>query len=467
MSASRSTFIRRWLRTHPPVVPADEPGFSTFSVAPASRAPRESHLPGFTTSAIDRPATADRGALAQARLLLRDLFAPAQPVMERSRFAGRLDVLAKLIEIIEEQRSHVVVYGERGIGKTSLMHILGDLAREAQYIVSYQSCGAHSRFDEIFRAALADVPLLYMSSVSPLDAEAEAGGSFADRLPATPFNARELSDLCARVTGTRVIVILDEYDRIEDPGFRESVAELIKNLSDRAARVQLVLAGVASNLQELIGYIPSIRRNVIGLPMPRLTAADVAALIRIGEQGAGISFDPRVIELIALLSNGSPYLVRLLSHHASMFALDAGRVRVEADDITAALAKAVDEAEGRVAPSSLQRADRLLRSKRAALAGAIARAASTPDGWFGEAELAASLPESLDDPDLRRHLLELAREGQMLEADVAHDPPRFRFHDEALPTYLWMRMARDHLDTGGDATDLAAPTPAPRAAQAG
>ena len=105
--------------------------------------------------------------------------------------------------------------------------------------------------------------------------------------------------------GTRVIIVLDEYDRAESDQFRQSVAELIKNLSDRAARVQLVLAGVASNLQQLIGYIPSIRRNIIGLPMPRLSSEEVRALIRIGEKSAGVEFDEEAVKAIEQLSNGS------------------------------------------------------------------------------------------------------------------------------------------------------------------
>lgn len=462
--ASR-TFLRRWLASRTPDDAAKAGNAATPAIDPAAhslgarRAQADESFPAFLTSAVDRPTARARNPLTQARLLLRDLFAPAQPVMERGRFAGRLDVLATLIEIIEEQRSHVVVYGERGIGKTSLMHILGDLARESQYIVSYQSCGANSRFDEIFRAALAEVPLLYLGNLSPLTAEAESGASFADKLPAEGFNARELGALCARVTGTRVLIVLDEYDRIEDASFRESVAELIKNLSDRAARVHLVIAGVASNLQELIGYIPSIRRNVIGLPMPRLASKDVAALIAIGETAAGIRFDPRVIEMIDLLANGSPYLVRLLSHHASMKALDAGRLEVLLDDIDAALDKAVDEAEGRVAPVGIQQIERCLAPDRAALVGAVARAASTPDGWFGEAELHDMLSPDTTPSDLRTELLDLSREQHLLDADLAGEAPRFRFHDEALPTYLWLRVARDHLAAGGAADALARHAP--------
>jgi len=150
--------------------------------------------------------------------------------------------------------------------------------------VAYASCGSGSRFDEIFRGVLKDIPMLYTKNANPAGRDVESGASLADLLPEGTFDARHLGDICATITGTRVLVILDEYDRIQDPSFRQSIAELVKNLSDRAARVQLVIAGVSANLQELVGYIPSIRRNVVGLPMPRLDSKEIAALIDIGER---------------------------------------------------------------------------------------------------------------------------------------------------------------------------------------
>lgn len=429
-----------------------------LDIASARRRSQSDNLPSFLASAIDRPSTRTaRSGLLNARLQLRDLFTPAQPVTQRSRFAGRLDVLANLIEIIEEQRSHVVVYGERGIGKTSLMHILADLARESQYLVIYESCGSDSRFDEIFRSALRQIPLLYLSSLSPMAQAAESKSTFANEIGDSSFNARELSELLARVVGTRIIIILDEYDRTEDPQFRRSVAELIKNLSDRAARVQIVLAGVASNLQELIGYIPSVRRNIVGLPMPRMTGSEVRSLIGVGEAGAGIKFEDRVTSMIELLANGSPYLVRLLSHHASMKAVDAGRMTVEVSDIRQALDKAVDEAEMRVDALGPRGLERFIREDKAPFIAAVARAATTPDGWFSEGDIVDNLPSHLKSFDVKTEFMALAGIGHVMTIDTSHEPSRYRFIDEALPTYLWLRIARDHLKAGRDTGEMVSP----------
>lgn len=397
-------------------------------------------FPSFRSPALER---GESSRVNKARLTLRDVFTPAQPVTERSKFAGRLGVLARLIEILEDQRSHVVIYGERGIGKTSLVHILADIARESRYLVVYASCGAFSSFEDIFRTVLRDIPQLYLRDIDPT-ALGEQPGSLADRL-ANDIDARGLGELLSQVTGTRVIIILDEYDRAESDQFRQSVAELIKNLSDRAARVQLVLAGVASNLQQLVGYIPSIRRNVIGLPMPRLSSEEVQALIRIGERSAGVEFEPGAVDAIEALSNGSPYLVRLVSHHASMHALDAERLRIELSDVSSALDKVVDESAGRIDPRLIAAVEPFLEGSRRALTHAAARAASTPDGWFAP-EDAISLCESCPPERMAKELNEMTLAG-VLERAAEGDTARFRFREEPLPTYLWMRIARDQTGT--------------------
>ncbi|HYZ48133.1 MAG TPA: ATP-binding protein [Sphingomonas sp.] len=399
-----------------------------------------SGYPGFRSSAVERGLSrGETSRLMKARMTLRDVFTPAQPVTERSKFAGRLAVLARLIEVLEEQRSHVVIYGERGIGKTSLVHILADIARESRYLVIYASCGAFSSFQDIFRAVLRDIPQLYLRDVDPA-LLTDNQGTLADRLPEN-FDARQLGELLAQVTGTRVIIILDEYDRAESDQFRLSVAELIKNLSDRAARAQLVLAGVASNLQHLIGHIPSIRRNIIGLPMPRLSSEEVRALIRIGEKSAGVAFDEDAVQAIETVANGSPYLVRLVSHHASMIALDAERLRIEFGDVSAALDKVVDEAASRIDPRLIAAVDPFLEGPGRPLIHAAARAASTPDGWFAP-EDASSLIENCPAERMLKELNELTLAG-VLERGSEGETPRYRFREEPLPTYLWMRIARD------------------------
>ena len=198
------------------------------------KANQRDSLPRFHSMASDQFSgrTADRFSAIRAKL--RQAFTPSQPVNDRRMFAGRDEVLTTMIRAIEDQRLHAVLYGERGIGKTSMLHMLTQAAREARYIVVYSSCGANSTFDETFRAAAADIPLLFHSGFAPTTSEAEKGATLADLAPEGPLSPRKFGDLCSKLTGTRVLIILDEFDRCESGAFRRDVREAPTDAAGRA-----------------------------------------------------------------------------------------------------------------------------------------------------------------------------------------------------------------------------------------
>jgi len=347
----------------------------------------EQSLPRFAVAATDDIGDAAAGlpelAPARARLALADALSASQPVTSRARFAGRHDTMAALIAAIEQQRAHVVLYGERGIGKTSLIHVFSETAREARYLVLYGSCGVEARFDDMFRTFAEQIPLLYHAGISPTADEGEHNRSLAGLLGEGPVDPRELADVFSKIVGTRVLIVLDEYDRVADAAFRRDVAELIKNLSDRAARVQLVLTGVASNLDELIGFTPSIRRNIVGLAVGPMADAELREILERAEQATALAFSPDARGLIIKMSAGSPYLVRLLGNRAAGRALDDRRQAVGDADVIAGTEAVLAEWNAglpRRVQSQLQRTE--VRNAWPVLIAA-ARASGTPDGWFG------------------------------------------------------------------------------------
>ena len=404
-------------------------------------AARNQTLPRFAASASDDVDSTDIDAImARRKLALRDVLGASQPVIGRESFAGRHDSLAQLIASIEQQRVHVVIYGERGIGKTSLAHVFAETAREARYLVLYGSCGTEAQFDTMFRSFAARIPRLYHKSVLPNSPDAEIGDNF-DVMLEEHFGPRELADLFADVTGTRVIIILDEYDRVLDPSFRRDVAELIKNLSDRAARVQLVLTGVAQNLDELIGYAPSIRRNIVGLPMRPLTNNEVRDVIAIGEQAADIRFSDEAVTMVTTMAGGSPYLVRLIAHQAGLAALtdrqsivdeNHGRLAVERvlTDWNASLPRRVQASLGRDEA----------RAQWPLLIGA-ARAGSSADGYFGIDDVFTEIKGAQSPAVIERELKRFAHPHDLLELHEFEGESRFRFRYPGVSSLLLMSAA--------------------------
>ena len=305
-------------------------------------------FPRFRVNANDHVNLRGTDVFTRARMKLLEAFTPSQPVSDRKRFSGRVDILTTLIRAIEEQRLHVVLYGARGLGKTSVLHVLAQTAQEARYLVVYVSCGSDSNFDEVFRTIAASVPMLFHSTVGPTSTEVEQGKMLCDILPDGPISARVASDMLAKVVGTRVVVVLDEFDRCESPIFRRNIAELIWNLSDRMVRVQLVIAGVAANLTQLLEHIPSIQRNIYPLQVPWMTTTEIRALIKNGEELCGVRFDDMAVRTITVAAHGSPYFASLLTHHAGLNALDAERTTAGAPDAIEAILTAVREFKGRL-----------------------------------------------------------------------------------------------------------------------
>ncbi len=403
--------------------------------------PRTALLPRFAANVSDDVSELGREPnQARRKVALRDALGASQPVTQKSNFAGRHDVLQQLIAAVEQQRLHVVVYGERGIGKTSLAHVFAETAREANYLVLYGSCGSEARFEPMFRSFAARIPQLFHRSILPNSIDAERGAYF-DAMLEGPFGPRELADLFAEIVGTRVIIILDEYDQVTNAGFRSEVAELIKNLSDRAARVQLVLTGVAQNLDELIGYAPSIRRNITGVPMQPMTAAEARELLAIGERAADLLFDGDAARMVTMVAGGSPYLLRLLAHQAGLEAIDKHSAIVSLGHGQTAIDRVLTNWN-----ASLPRRVQASLGRDAARAQwplliAAARAGRAADGFFSVDDVVAELGDGAVAADVNNALREFTGNHDLLEAFDQDQETRLRFRYPGVSSLLLMSAA--------------------------
>ena len=441
---SLSSTLARWLglaRNSDPASPqkgfADKSALQPLGKSARSSAGTPIPFPRFRATAGDQLGSQADSAFARTRMKLLESFTPSQPVSDRKRFAGRLDVLTAVIRAIEEQRLHVVVYGERGLGKTSVMHVLTQAARDARYLVVYVSCGADSNFDEVFRTIAAHIPMLFHSTVGPTSPDVEKGKTLASILPATSISPRIASDILAKVVGTRVVVVLDEFDRCHSEEFRQNVAELIKNLSDRLVRVQLVIAGVASNLTELLEHIPSIQRNIFALQVPWMPPAEIRQLVKNGGELCGLSFDDVAEDAIVSAAHGSPYLATLLGHHAGMSALNEQRVRVGRGDVLSAITNAAQEFHERMSGRVRAVLKTYAVGEKTPSLGIVAGASLLSGGPFRLDDLRTPIVSA---DGLRRCdelIAEMVRTGLVTE-DKLEGTCIYRFAEDGIASYLWL-----------------------------
>lgn len=403
------------------------------------RAAFPQRFPAFRATASDQPRDANRDQFAEARLALSVAYTPSQPIIDTAMFAGRSGVLTAVIRSIEDQRLNVVAFGERGIGKTSLMHVVSHAAREARYVVSYISCGADSSFDETIRVVARDIPLIFHRDFGPNALESERGGDFSVCLPGEPLSVRQATDVLAKVVGTRVLVVLDEFDKVESSSFRRNIAELIKTLSDRAIRVQVMVAGVAASLAALVDHIPSIQRSIFALAVPRMTGAEIHELIRLGEERSALRFEGAAHDLVVTAANGLPYLASLLCHHAGLEAISRFRLLVAAGDVDVAVANVLGEQQSRISKRALARIAACVAEGAGPALGGLANLAQLSGGAFVLDDGASSPEEPACASGFAK---KLAAEGVLLERSEEAYGVVYRFAEDELPNYLWLLAAQ-------------------------
>ena len=395
------------------------------------RAAADSAQPRFRMLATDR---SDDDAVGPQ---LREAFMPSQPVLSRNMLAGRSGPLQELIQAVEDHRVHVVLYGERGIGKTSLLGVFAELAQDADYLVVRENCGADTTFDELFRSISSKIPLIYAGALDATEAQSRPSGTMADLLPQTTLGPNQVSRLWSSIVGTRVLVILDEFDRTQNVEFHRDVVELLKNLSDTAARVQLVIAGVAQTLSTLLGHSPSIRRNVAGLALSAMSDREIAELIELGERHAAISFEPAAKEEIVDLARGRPYLTRLIAHHASLRAVTSRRTTVDLGDVEYAVERALLEMETRLSERTVN-AVRAWLQQEPALVIKLATAGLHEGGTFNLRTLLAGTGKA---NALEAFVNDIAS-SESLVVPVDDGAGRYACVEEGLPAYLMLASGR-------------------------
>ncbi|MCD2316188.1 ATP-binding protein [Sphingomonas sp. IC-11] len=412
---------------------------------PPSVETRDRPLPRFRGTAADQLRSGTR-LHDRIRLQLRQAFTPARPIMNPAMLAGRTDLLRTMIRAIEDQYLHVILFGPRGIGKTSLLHVLCGIAQESRYVVRYISCGERTSFDGLFRSVMADVPLLFHANYDPTAAEIEEGLSFADLLDDRPVTVDRASDILGKVAGTRLLIVLDEFDRAGDADFRRSVAELIKNVSDRGSRVQLVIAGVAQNLTEIVEHVPSIRRNILGLRVPNMTPDDIAELISNGQQASGMTFTPKALQLISLAALGLPYLASLVGQHAGFAALDRQSTTIDHTDVDRGIGQVLDHLDLRIAPDVRQRMEQALRAGQEHLLGRLAQVALANSFRLPSDEIDRELNNLRPgNPANTAEALAALKDQYRLLTAVSDDPTgALSFVDDGVPLYLWVRLMHGH-----------------------
>ena len=87
-------------------------------------------------------------------------FTPASPVSEKELFAGRIAQVRLVVDAINLPGQHAIIYGERGVGKTSLANILSSRLvskNGVEAIAPRINCDGTDNFEALWKKALGEI----------------------------------------------------------------------------------------------------------------------------------------------------------------------------------------------------------------------------------------------------------------------------------------------------------------------
>ena len=203
-----------------------------------------------------------------------------------------------------------------------------------------------------------------------------------------------------------------------------------------------MIAGVAADLTELVEHIPSIRRNIFAMQVPKMTASEVNHLVENGETISGVTFDKAATDFIVFVANGSPYLASLLSHHAGLAAIDKSRTKVTVEDVSLAVDQALTEFRGRISKHSQIQIDQAAKSGMRHVLGVMAGAALFNNGRFDGRDVDALYPSAANAASFKATIEDLASKHILLVVNEDEYGRGYRFSEEAVLPYLWILAAQ-------------------------
>ncbi|MFL0418886.1 ATP-binding protein [Sphingomonas sp. 179-I 2A4 NHS] len=386
-------------------------------------------------------AAVNAGIIGEARRSrITEGFNASKPVGDRYELSGRMAELRALASAVVDGANHAIIYGARGVGKTSLARVFGDLVDEAGCDVFYHSASGDAEFEAVVAP--------YVRFI-----EETAGRSQPMRslVLQAPFSARDVADALASVRTRRIFLILDEFDRITNQRTRSELAALMKLLSDFRIPVQFVMVGISNDVDLLIAEHASLRRHMAAIRVGPIEPAAARALMAEGGRRAGLDYEPGVVDIIAAISIGSPYHVRTLAREAGLQAFEAG---VETVD-EAALWQGIDTAWrdwSGVSASAARRFTRLAAS--AALREPLVATAllAGTEYVFDAARLAEAIGDArVCSPSEIQSIVVAVVDG--LGGELREVDGGLAFTDSLAPQYLLLAMVRH--DRSAACADLA------------
>jgi Cdc6-like AAA superfamily ATPase len=269
---------------------------------------------------------------------INEVFTPETPINSRELFAGRAHERDRVINTIFRRGAHAVLFGERGVGKTSLANTIFDflvaVLGEANYAIARVTCSASMNFEAIWKSLFRELSVEYEDKELTLDSWLEANPHAE--------NVRQTISVLSNPS----ILVIDEFNEITDESTKKALADTIKTLSDNSVNTTLIIVGVADSVDKLIADHASLDRCIAQIKMPRMSKKELLEIVDKGMKKCELTVESDVRQRMADYSQGLPSYTHLLARESALCAIRDGRTEIILVDLKNAIRESVDNQLG-------------------------------------------------------------------------------------------------------------------------
>ena len=381
------------------------------------------------------------------------VFTPATPIQSADLFSGRSNLLLRIADAVNQRGMHCILFGERGVGKTSLANILPEVIRETtadEVAVASTSCDTSDTYATLMHKLMQEVATVReMNRAGFGDLPSLLENPLSDYLPDQPTPSA--MRILLQTHPARWLLIVDEFDRLDDRTSIRLISDTIKTLSDHAVPATMVLVGVADSVEDLLGEHRSIERCLTQVLMPRMTRDELADIVDHGLAQVGMRMADPVRWYVPEVSQGYPHFTHLLALHAARRALREGRDLVSRRDLERAVEDAITLTERSIRNSysaAVYRTNPAALYEPVLLACALAQTDEL-DYFSAQAvrrPLSGIMNRNYDIPAFARHLYAFCQEsrGPVLIKEGQRRRYRYRFAVPLLRAFILLKGVADH-----------------------
>lgn len=366
-------------------------------------------------------------------------FTPGTPIKTSELFAGRSSQIQKLTQRIRSPGSHAVVYGERGVGKSSLVNVFRFIADANASRIQYIRVAGVA--DDTFTSLMNKV--FKRITVDRNGERVKMSEEYTGRAITADDVFLEFENFSPATTP---IIVIDELDKIESRSVTKELAETIKLVSDEGSNVTFFVVGIADSVAELIEGHESIDRAMSQVEMPRMKDNEIIEVVHSRVKKLGFRITEDALWDCVFLSKGLPFYAHLIGLHSCQACCDVKSHVVRREHVKEAEARAISESNSSIR-SNFEDAIYSERSENIFLPVLLACAlvAKDPIGRFLAKDVAKVLTDIMSQayevPAFSYHLDQFTthERGRMLEKLGSKRQFKFRFREALAEPYVIMR----------------------------